>query len=291
MELNLYLSRENWRPEGLCTVKGRSTGIEFDDTDGIQGLAFPLFMDVYMDQDGTAHADAMTVLLSDGTESEEFLLHNPPCAKSPLRKGALSYSAEEGELVFSFPRLAFSGFGGYVIRMGEGSVSYITPGRIGEINRTVPEYTGSSPENFRLMFSDTGVAPGETVSVMFTLAGSAEEFIYRSSVFETSVWTSAVIAGCGLYRDGAFYEGGEGTEFEPERFAHSDFRWAVEFRGQPYALKAADFTRFLIGERAAVVKNGLDGNAQTTGKASQASARDTLDEDDIIVPFRFYGGV
>ncbi|MCD8568110.1 MAG: hypothetical protein LRY50_07125 [Geovibrio sp.] len=88
MELNLYLSRENWRPEGLCTVKGRNTGIEFDDTDGIQGLALPLFMDVYMDQDGTAHADAMTVLLSDGTESDEFLLHNPPCAKSPLRKGA-----------------------------------------------------------------------------------------------------------------------------------------------------------------------------------------------------------
>ncbi|QAR34098.1 hypothetical protein EP073_11995 [Geovibrio thiophilus] len=289
MELNVYLSRENWQPEGLCTVRGRSDGTEFSEAEG--SLALPKILDVYLDSDGTAHADSMSVLLSDGTESDEFLLHNPPCAKSPVRKGSLSYAAEDGELVFSFPRLAFSGLSRYVIRFGAASVSYLTPARIGEITGTAPGFTGSSPETLTLRFTDTGIAPGETASVSFTLLGGGEELMYRSSVFETSVWTSAKITGCGLYKDDAFYEGGEGAEFDGERFTHEDFRWAVEFRGMPYALKAADFTRFVMNERAAVVKNGLGGSAPTTGKASSGSVRDVLEEGDMIVPFVFYGGV
>ena len=289
MELNVYLCKDRWEAEGICTVKGRSTGVEITDN-ATAAIMLPKFLDVFLDPDGNAYADNVTMLLSDGTESEEFLLHNPPCAKSPVRKGKLTYSAEDNEAVFSFPRLGFCGLEKYVIRYGSGTIGFLSPAHLGEITATVPRYTGEPTEEVKVTLNGTLLTPGETVSLAFTLLGEEGELMYRSEIFETSVWTSATVTGCGLYADGGFYEGGIGISFNEARFTHEDLRWAVEYRGVTYALKASDFTAYSLGERVAIVKDGLDGNAPTTSKASSASVRDELKGEDMIVPFAFYHG-
>jgi hypothetical protein len=289
MELNVYLSKDRWEAEGICRVKGRSNGTEFIDN-ATASVMWPKILNVYLDSDGNAYADNFTILLSDGTESEEFLLHNPPCSPSPVRKGKLTYRAEGDEAVFSFPRLGFSGFEKYVIRYGSGTIAFLSPANLGEITATVPRYTGEATEEIKVSLNGTLLTPGETVSVAFTLLGSGGELMYRSEIFETSVWTSAMVIGCGLYESDRFYEGGEGYSFDENRFIHENLRWLVEYRGSSYALKASDFTAYSIGERVAVVKNGLNGNALTTGKALSSSVREELYDNDIIVPFDFYHG-
>lgn len=288
MDLNVYLCKDRWEAEGICTVKGRSTGIEIYENASLAVFGFPRFMDVYLDPDGNAYADNINMLLSDGAESEEFLLHNPPCSPSPVRKGRLSYTADDDEAVFSFPRLGFCGLDKYVIRYGLGTIAYLSPANLGEIESSVPRYTGNPTEEVKVSLNGTLLTPGETVSIAFTLLGEERELMYRSEIFETSVWTSAVVTGCGLYADGGFYEGGRGVSYDEDRFNHGDLRWEVDYRGTAYALKASDFTAYSIGERAAVVKNGLDGNAPTTGRASVSGVREELTNEDIIVPFAFF---
>ena len=290
MELNVYLSRDKWQPEAICIERGVDKGIEFGEEFTLFSSGMLSFVNVYMDSTGEAHADSLSILLSDGKIRDEYLLYNPPCSRTPALKGNLSYTTneEEEQIAFSFPRLAFSGFDKYTLTMG-GNTSFVTPPSIGEIVRRTPDYTGKTPETFTCSFSEKAVAPGETVSVAFNVLGSQEEILYRVNLFETPVWTSGIVVGCGLFDGESFYEGGEGTSFDEDVHTNVDLHWAIEFNGRTFAVRPSDFTVYGLGERVAIVKKGLKGNTLSTGKASSASVRDELDSDDLIVPFSFYG--
>jgi hypothetical protein len=294
MNLNVYLCGEEWVPAGVCTVSGTGKAVEFDD-EVYEGGGFAVFLprmlNVYLDSAGTAFADVVNVLLESGGDIGEYMIYNPACSSSPVRSGLLSYHSDEEKVVFSFPSMKFSGLDRYVVRFSGRYVSYIQPSGAGEITSSVPRYVMDNYETIEVDYSETILAPGETVTVGFTVLGGTQEIYYRSAVFESQAFTGALITGCGLYTQGSFYKGGGGVPFDESYYGDEDLRWKVFFSGQEYVLRPSDFTPYELGTYVPVVKNGAEGNVMQDGNVSSGSLLEALNENDLLMPLLFYGGV
>jgi hypothetical protein len=119
--------------------------------------------------------------------------------------------------------------------------------------------------------------PGEAITAygMFEGKNPCNPVPIAYGWFETKCFTSGIIAGCGLVdSSGEVKSGGPNYELNNSWLNDQRLQWFVNFKGGGYWLKCSDFSKYQLGQRCMIYKNGI-GMLQNGGLVTANKCRNT----------------
>ena len=101
--------------------------------------------------------------------------------------------------------------------------------------------------------------PGEWIALYIWIKGYTDcaPIVWAATWFETKCFTSGIIQGCGLLDGDNVISGGYLADMDNSWIGDERLHWLVWFKGNLYWLKSSDWTKYRIGERCFIYKNGL----------------------------------
>ena len=219
-----------------------------------------------------------------------------------------SWYREGDGIVVKMPKIRSCGLNSLQIYYRSSNISYMTISSLGEITSTLPQFTQNTGSYLLVPSSltNTNLLPGERVGVYYRMDGHEEYFLLGRFSFQTDVFTSAVIRGCGLVDkvkvyddptrpdDGYSYEyipaeGGIGKTLNDDWLYDERLRWCVEYYGADYWLKSTFPCRLSVGDRIGILKNISDLPYTPDTDIDSSMSKETLSEtNDRLVPEYYY---
>jgi len=319
---NIYICKDNYQPNGICysklckqdsltvtenilsrRVKVFVNGVPFSSEEYVYSRL--LQVDAYL-TNGKHEEQEIKVYIQPNSEegcNEAY----PPCSDiTDKRKTEWRVSADR--LTAKLPLVESCSVEGFRTNYSEGVVRYDTPPCIGtadgrEISLTF-DSGGYTEHETRL--DRKYLIPGIPADVFYKLKGISDYRYLGSINFQTEIFTSAKIIGCGLVEkfkvyknpaspeEGFHYEylpaeGGEGEIPEAEWIYDRRFRYLVEYFNETYWIKPVDFCGYKNGDYAAILKSVSKLPLSPSEDITDADSADTLSEENSrIVQELFY---
>lgn len=323
---NIYICKSVFQPRGICYGKVcRQRSIRVRETGPLANISMyvdgqkadtravsarqTVEIDAYMTTDEDKPQTVTAYILQDGKDPA-CLKSFPPCSDIYALNTAARWNRDGDYIKAELPLPEHCGVEHFRTDFSDYSFRFDYPAHMGH----------SDGENLTLTFDDGGLIyhktrldrryliPGCEVAVSFKLAGFEEYQGFAFYRFETNIFTTAKILGCGIVEKQKVYknilkpelgytleyiavEGGEGAVAEEEWIYDTRFRYLVEYRGENFWLKTSDFYVYQPDDTAAIIRS-IDELPLTPEEPSYKDVKNTLSEDnDIIVPEYFFGGL
>lgn len=105
----------------------------------------------------------------------------------------------------------------------------------------------------------TSFYPGEQITAYahFSSVGNCNPMPIAYGYFENRCFTSGVIKGCGLVKDGIVIEGGEHYILNNNWIGDDSLKWYVLFKGNYFWLECSDFSKYKNNDRVIIYKGGI----------------------------------
>jgi len=323
---NIYICKSTYQPRGICygkvcrkrsmTVRSTSplTNINMYINGGKADNSMvsanqTVEINAYICTEGDKPQTVTAYILENGKDAA-CLKSYPPCSDIVALTLAARWERSGDYIKAELPLPEHCGVENFRTDFSDYAFRFDYPAHIGH----------SDGENLKLTFDDGGLIyhktrldrkyliPGCEVVISFKLTGFNEYQPFAFYRFETNIFTTAEILGCGIVGEEKVYknilkpelgytyenvaiEGGKGAEVEDEWIYNTDFRYLVRYRDKNYWLRTSDFHIYKPGDTAAVIRSA---NAMplTPEEPSHIGVGDTLSENnDMIVPEHFFGGL
>ncbi|MBF0542776.1 MAG: hypothetical protein HQK91_15185, partial [Nitrospirae bacterium] len=122
-----------------------------------------------------------------------------------------------------------------------------------------------------------GFFPGEMITAFAVFEGTNQcnPMPIAYSYFETKCFTSGIIAGCGIIdTTGKIISGGPNHGLDNSWLNDNRLKWLVNFKGAQYWMMCSDFSKYQLGQRCIIYKNGI-GTLQNGGLVMANKCRNT----------------
>lgn len=324
LTLDIFLCRGVYEPKGICikkTCKGRSLSVKSDGLSNrikiyvngvrIQGSFVSSLkntaVDVYLTKEKNLTQQMTVYMLADGASPACMTLY-PPCSDIEANDQSVDWEFDGEYVNAKLPLPDHCAVERFMTVYSDRTYRYDTPGHTGE----------TDGESLSLTFDEGGfmthstsvdrnyLIPGAKVSVSYKLKGFKEYIPFAFIDFQTNVFTSGIFAGAGLLEKtkvynnparpekGYTYEtviaaGGLGCLLEPEWIYDTRLRFAVDYRGEIFWLRSADFAGYRLGERVTIIKGADELPLTPSEDISSDDIAEALSETrDVIVSELFY---
>lgn len=322
--INVYMCASPFIPSGICyPEKCVTNGVSMSKKVGSADNAVfsSGFSSSVLSSDFITEAVSISVYLSD--EDDEYtadvfivpsegdamcLLRGLSCTAVTDAEADVSWEREGGSIRVKFPQIRSCGLKSIKTLFREGLISIKETNGQGEITSSLPVFTNNSDGylDYTVSLSDTKLLPGMRSYVYYRMDGYEDEFLLGSYSFQTDIFTSAVIVGCGLTEklkvyddpsdpDSAYsyvhtpVEGGIGHSLADEWLFDTSLRWCVEYYGENYWLKSSFPCRLSNGTRIGILKSVSSLPDTIDTEITSTMAKTELSEaSDRIVPDYFY---
>ena len=152
--------------------------------------------------------------------------------------------------------------------------------------------------------------PGEQITAYahFSSAGNCNPMPIAYGYFETRCFTSGIIKGCGLVKDGKVIEGGEHYSLNNNWIGDDRLKWYVLFKGNYFWLECSDFAKYAENDRVIIWKNGIgrtkkgltDNKCRNNDSLNKPAENEEVltdnavsyvlnSDNDVIIPIEVYG--
>lgn len=322
---NVFICASPYAPSGICYPEGCLSGyltLKTEDT-GFRNVLFSsglsasaasssftgenISVTVYLSGEDDGGYSADLFLLPDGRDAS-CLVSGLSCTAVADAESDTAWERDGSSIRVKFPQIRSCGLTSLktVHRAGVVTVSEMN-GR-GEITVSYPVFTNNRDGylDYSVPLTTSALLPGMKSVVYYRMEGHDEDFYLGSYSFQTDIFTSAGIVGCGLterlkiYDDptdpdsGYSYaetpvEGGIGHVMNDDWLFDTRLRWCVEYYGKNYWLKSAYPCRLSNGTRIGILKsaNSLPYTPETEITSSMAET-ELSETNDRIVPEYFY---
>jgi hypothetical protein len=306
MSVTAFLCKSPYEPSALCHPKICSEPSMSTREKDIMGLIQDVEVTAYIKTEETEDYEISAALLKEGEEVSSVLVH-PVCADIGV-DSSIRWYREGDDITAELPLINICGVEKFKTEYSENITAYTLPENKGEISGKNPEFTYE--RDGRLIhqtdLNKKYLVPGEEVSVSYKVEGFGDFYEFAKFRFETDIFTSAVVKGCGLVErikvlnnpnnpeEGYHYEyspveGGIGYGIKPEWLYDTRLRWAVEFADKIYWLRPISGADYKTDKRAAIAKSLSALPLHPDTELTSSMANDTLSEtSDFIVPEYFY---
>ncbi|PLX66000.1 MAG: hypothetical protein C0602_12775 [Denitrovibrio sp.] len=322
---NIYICKAVYEPRGICygkvcrkrSMSIRNSGVLSNIRMFVNGMRAETSVvsarqktdiDVYLSTHEDKPQTVTAFILQDGADPECIKAY-PPCSNIEALTLGAKWHRSGDYITAELPLPEHCGVEYFRTDFSDTAVRMDYPSHIGE----------ADGENVQLTFDDGGVVyhktrldrqylvPGYEVSVSFKLAGFDEFQPFAFFRFETNIFTTAKVLGCGLVQKEKVYQnilkpdtsytyeyvckdGGEDVTAKPEWIYDTRFRYLIEYRDKRYWLRSSDFASYEAGETVAVIRSTDKMPLTADTMPSNKDVKNTMSEDnDIIVSEHFYG--
>ena len=315
----IYICRSVFRPKAVCYGKvcrpaeTRVKNTLTTDTVSlyINGVPFStagtkrVNVDVFITK--SSEPQNITVYILPEKSDPSCLTLFPPCSTAETLSDVAPWKREGDYIAAELPLVEHCGVESFRTDYTKEAFRLETPARKGHADgrKVTLTFDAGGYIKHRTRLDRQYLVPGYDIYVSFKMNGLGTYSTFAFFSFQTNIFTSAVVKGCGLAEKKKFYtdphkpelgyyyqyvpaEGGEGALPKPEWIYDIRFRYMVSFKGADYWIKPAAFAVFSPGDRAAIIKGGVF-PMEPDPEADSSCVKDTLSEQsDRIVSEYFY---
>ncbi|MGE4317581.1 MAG: hypothetical protein AB7E96_01645 [Deferribacterales bacterium] len=324
-KFSVWMCKSPYVPSGICyPEKCVSSAVSVKSEKNDEPVAFSLngadtdyfgffeekySVKVYLlnDDDGEYIAD---LFLIPEDRDEMCLLSGLACTQIADPNADAPWQRTGNTITVKLPKIRACGLNSLKTIYSESKTSFKTISGLKAIESPLPQCIHNTG-NYLLhetQLSDDSLIPGARIAVYYRMDGHDDYFSLGSFSFQTDIFTSAVLLGCGLVekvkvynnparpQDGYEYvyttiQGGVGSTLKEEWLYDERLRWCVSYYGEKYWLKSVFPCFIQNGTRVGILKSVTSLPMTADTDIDSGMVRTTLYEtSDRIVPEYYYGG-